>query len=120
MTKQEFHGFVDFPRKDFNTICGSTFLCIGWVICNDPMTKIQLDVDGNLVGKLTRDFPRPDVIKNYPTFSDQIDCGFYGQASAENFEKGKHKMSVVVETRDDALTIGPIDFDFNPELFLKK
>ena len=120
MTEPEFHGVIDFPRKGFDSIWGSTFLCIGWAVCVDPITNIDLKVNGETVGKLIRGFPRPDVVKDHPKFADQRNCGFYGQASAESYQKGKYAMSAVVKTATHEFSIGPVDFEFHPELFLKK
>jgi len=116
----EFLGYIDFPRKDFNTIWGSTFLCIGWALSSEPITSLELLIDGKLVGQLIRDFPRPDVINDHQSFADQPNCGFYGQASAAGFEQGNHQIAVVAKTSKCAFTMGPKEFVYRPDLFAKK
>lgn len=87
--KQIMQGYIDRPRE--STISGITRVS-GWVYDSTGVTKVEVLVDGKVVGEASYGAPRPDVVAVYPDYD--ANTGFSYDLDTTLLQSGSHVITV--------------------------
>lgn len=81
---------MDAPQQGA-TLTGSVTVN-GWAFDNDTIAKVDILLDGNVIGTATYGFPRPDVAQANP--GAPVNCGFEFLFDSKQFANGAHVIAV--------------------------
>jgi hypothetical protein len=84
-------GNLDFPMKD--TKVKGTFNVSGWFLDGAGISKIEVMVDGNVVGDATYGLSRPDILSAFPDYNNG-NSGFKYSIDSTNLAEGQHTITV--------------------------
>ncbi|MEH7549066.1 Ig-like domain-containing protein [Neobacillus vireti] len=84
-------GSLDQPAPG-STINGSKTIS-GWILDESGVLKIEVLVDGKVVGQAVYGDARPDVKKVYPDFNNG-NAGYHYVLNTTGFSNGKHTITV--------------------------
>ncbi|WP_180960453.1 C39 family peptidase [Neobacillus cucumis] len=84
-------GYLDQP-KQYSTISGSTNIA-GWLLDDNGISKVEVLVDGIVVGQAVYGDARPDVKKVYPYVTNG-NSGFHYMLNTTEFSNGKHTITI--------------------------
>lgn len=83
-------GVIDEPTA--GTVKGSINVR-GWFLSGIDITKVDVLVDGRIVGQAQRNLSRPDVLKVYPEYQDS-NSGYQFTLNTESLSNGPHSITV--------------------------
>ena len=86
-------GDLDTPSNGA-TING-VYLVKGWYLDQEGVAKVEVLMDGQLIGEATYGEPRPDIEKAYPDYTNP-NAGFQYQLDTTAMAEGSHVLSVMV------------------------
>ncbi len=84
-------GVIDFPTNG-SSIAGITTVR-GWYLDGSGVSKIEVFMDGTLIGQAGYGLPRPDVQKVFPEYYNG-NSGFQFAFDTINFTNGQHTLTV--------------------------
>jgi beta-N-acetylglucosaminidase len=87
-------GYIDAPKND-STIYGEVDVR-GWFLDASGVSKIEILLDGQIMGEAQYGLPRKDVSSAYPEYQNE-NSGYLYTLNTENLSNGKHTL-VVRET----------------------
>jgi fibronectin type 3 domain-containing protein len=90
-------GVLDTPKANAS-LTGSVNVS-GWFIDQQGVSKIEVLIDGNVVGQAVYGDPRPDVFKAYPDYNNQ-NAGFHYTLDTTKLTPGSHTLRI----RETSLT----------------
>lgn len=85
-------GALDEPRA--GATVGGLVSVAGWAIDNVAMARIEIFLNGKLLGNAQYGLPRPDVANVYPGLPGSPNFGFAFQFSSEPYPRGPHELKV--------------------------
>ncbi|HEV7484132.1 MAG TPA: Ig-like domain-containing protein [Thermoanaerobaculia bacterium] len=102
-------GFIDVPHtSDFMK---GTVTFQGWAVAESLVSSVEIIVDGDFKGLAQLNFPRPDVVQQYPYLVNSQNSGWRFTIDTTKLANSKHRLTVRVA---DALglktEIGSVDF----------
>ena len=72
----------------------SVFPVTGWALDDGEVTKVEILVDGQVVGGAELGIPRPDVQNRFPSNPDAASSGFVRMLNTTKFTNGVHTLAV--------------------------
>ncbi|MFB3171015.1 N-acetylmuramoyl-L-alanine amidase [Neobacillus sp. 179-C4.2 HS] len=97
-------GFMDKPVS--GTSLNGTQKVYGWLLDESGVTKIEVLVDGTVVGQAIYGNARPDVQKAYPQYNNG-EAGFHYNLDTTKFTDGQHTVSIRETGKDGNVTALP-------------
>jgi hypothetical protein len=97
-------GFIDLPNKD-QTISGM-YTIAGWFLDGSGVSKIEVIVDGIVVGEATYGITRIDVFKAFPEYQNS-QAGYKYLLDTTKFTEGKHTLVIKEYNNKGEQTILP-------------
>ena len=86
-------GAIDTPVEDA-VISGSDYQVTGWYLDGQGVSKIEIKVDGVIVGEAILGDPRPDVQTNYPDYNNG-NSGFHYALDTTALTNGTHTITAL-------------------------
>jgi hypothetical protein len=87
-------GSIDLPVE--GGFFGGIVMVTGWALDPDGVQRVDVFVDGTLVGTATYGFSRPSVAADYPGLPDSLAAGWSFALDTRDLSDGHHQMQVVV------------------------
>ncbi|WP_170972132.1 N-acetylmuramoyl-L-alanine amidase [Bacillus yapensis] len=84
-------GYVDYPTS--NAILTGQKSVSGWYLNTTGVEKIEVSVDGNVVGDATYGDERLDVGRNFPDFNN-VNSGYHYLLDTAQFSNGQHRVTI--------------------------
>jgi N-acetylmuramoyl-L-alanine amidase len=84
-------GVIDNPANG-NTLSGTQNI-YGWFLDSSGVTKIEVLIDGLVIGQATYGDKRPDVQKNFPLYKNGT-AGFHYSLNTNQFKDGQHTLAI--------------------------
>jgi hypothetical protein len=102
-------GFIDVPHtSDFMK---GTVTFQGWAVAETILTSVEIIVDGDFKGLAQLNFPRPDVVQQYPYLTNSQNSGWRFVIDTTKLGNSKHRLTVrAVDFRGLKTEIGSVDF----------
>ncbi len=91
-------SYIDLPG--YQTLTGTTKVA-GWFLDRAGVDKIEIVVDGVVIGEATIGIPREDVYKAYPSYNDH-NSGFNYNLDTTKLSNGTHRL-IIRETNKSGL-----------------
>lgn len=93
-------GAIDTPFAG-QTVSGIVRVS-GWLLNSDPVDRIELLVDGNVVNRADTNIPRADVLEIFPNYANgpTRNPGFLSSFFGRNFSNGPHTVGLRVTQSD--------------------
>ncbi|MBK8475589.1 MAG: hypothetical protein IPL39_04570 [Opitutaceae bacterium] len=120
-------GVIDAPAASQNPISGTTTV-MGWFLDPRGVSKLEVLVDGVILGQATTGIARPDVFNAYPGYANCY-SGFTFGLSTTQLKDGAHTLLVRATTPTGVQTtvgsrtfstklppLGSLDYPFGPEV----
>jgi hypothetical protein len=85
-------GNIDVPTQNV-TVAGMVDVS-GWAIDNGNVPRVEIFLDGVLVGQPRYGLPREGVAHDYPGLSGAANSGFVYQLNTRSYENGNHMLEV--------------------------
>ncbi|MGJ7911638.1 N-acetylmuramoyl-L-alanine amidase [Neobacillus sp. LXY-1] len=104
MTTANVKGILDSPVVG-SSLAGTQNVK-GWFLDQSGVAKIEVMVDGNVVGKAYYGDSRPDVQRAYPLFNNGK-SGFHFTLNTTKFSDGKHTVSIKETAKNGRVTTLP-------------
>ena len=86
-------GAIDTPVED-EVISGSDYQVTGWYLDGQGVSKIEIKVDGVIIGEAVLGDPRPDVQTNYPDCNNS-NSGFHYALDTTALTNGPHNITAL-------------------------
>ncbi len=102
-------GAIDTPTEN-QTVSGVVRVS-GFALDFNPISKIEILIDGVVVNQADLDIPRADVLQVFPNYvgSPTANPGFLSSFLARNYGNGLHSLTVKVTESTTAVTVlGPV------------
>ena len=78
----------------------------GWAFDNDSIARVDILLDGNLIGLATYGISRPDISRNVPGAPVNCNCGVQFPLDSTQFPGGAHVIAMrAVDPTGNATTI---------------
>ncbi|MEM9557763.1 MAG: hypothetical protein AAGC60_26120 [Acidobacteriota bacterium] len=90
-------GFFEGPVNGDNAGTGAIGMT-GWALADSGVQRVEILVDGEIVGTSIFGQNRPDVANQFPFFPDSAGAGFAYQLNSTDFPNGPHMVSARVVT----------------------
>ena len=90
-------GTLDEPQA--GTTVGQVVAVVGWAVDNVAVERVEVFLDGNLLGTAQYGRGRPDVANAYPGLPGSPNCGFAFEFSTEPYTRGPHELTVRLTDR---------------------
>lgn len=104
-------GFIDTPQE--NQFVDGVFEVVGWAFDPNHIIRVDIDVDGQVVGTATYGLPRPDVHVNDPRVQG-INVGFSYLLDTTALSDSAHDLNVyAVDNQGNRVLIGRREFLVN-------
>lgn len=87
-------GSIDLPVE--GGFFGGIVMVTGWALDPDGVQRVEVWVDGTLVGTAIYGFSRPGVGADYPGLPDSAAAGWSFNLDTRDFSDGHHQLQVVV------------------------
>jgi N-acetylmuramoyl-L-alanine amidase len=97
-------GFLDKPASG-STINGTQNV-YGWFLDKSGVAKIEILVDGAVVGQAAYGDARPDVLKFYPQYKNE-NAGYHYALDTTKFTDGQHMVSISETGKNGQVTTLP-------------
>jgi N-acetylmuramoyl-L-alanine amidase len=97
-------GFLDKPASG-STINGTQNI-YGWFLDKSGVAKIEILVDGAVVGQAAYGDARPDVLKFYPQYKNE-NAGYHYALDTTKFTDGQHTVSISETGKNGQVTTLP-------------
>ncbi len=120
-------GWIDAPAASQNPVSGTTPV-VGWFLDPRGVSKLEVLVDGVVLGQATTGIARPDVFNAYPGYANCY-SGFSFALSAAQLKGGAHTLLIRATTPAGVQTtvgsrtfstklptLGYLDYPFGPEV----
>ena len=99
------YGFLDLPIS--GQTLGRTALVAGWAFDNSSINRIEILVDGVVVGTATYGQPRPDVTNVYPTISPNT--GYLYALDTTRYPNGQHTIAAhAIDSAGNVASLGTV------------
>lgn len=87
---------------------------IGWALDDNGVARIDITVDGIVVGSASYGQGRPHVTKRYPGYADSNAPGFVVWLDSTHFLNGSHKVGAIVRSKlaGETRTLNPLSIQF--------
>ncbi|MGM9977687.1 MAG: NlpC/P60 family protein [Clostridium sp.] len=105
-------GTIDSPQNG-SEITGKYLEVRGWHLSSSKAKKVEVFINGKLMGEVTSNTSRPDVAQAFPNY-DNENSGFDGKINISNESNGEKTLRVLVTNED-----GTTD-DFIRKITIKK
>ncbi len=86
-------GAIETPVED-EVISGSDYQVTGWYLDGQGVSKIEIKVDGVIIGEAVLGDPRPDVQTNYPDYNNS-NSGFHYALDTTALTNGPHNITAL-------------------------
>jgi hypothetical protein len=102
-------GFIDVPHtSDF---LKGTVTFQGWAVAESLVSSVEIIVDGDFKGLAQLNFPRPDVVQQYPYLVNSQNSGWRFVIDTTKLGNSKHRLTVrVADSLGFKTEIGSVDF----------
>jgi len=97
-------GNIDVPNTDGQLVSGAQYQVGGWVLDGGGVTKVEILVDGTLMGQATYGILREDVYNAYPSYNNH-NSGFGYNLNTTNIANGSHTLSIRETGSNGGVTI---------------
>ena len=105
------YGTLDEPRA--GATVGQVVAVVGWAIDNVALDRVEVFLDGKLLGTARYGLGRPDVANAYPGLPGSPNFGFAFEFSTEQYARGPHKLGVRLTDRTgNSQTLPPHQITF--------
>lgn len=84
-------GSIESPQW-FELVSG-TYRVKGWFLDGNTVSKIEILVDGEVMGTAVYGDPRPDIYQTYPGYKNS-NAGFHYDLNTENLTEGDHTITI--------------------------
>ena len=105
-------GTIDSPQNG-SEITGKYLEVRGWHLSSSKAKKVEVFINGKLMGEVTSNTSRPDVAQAFPKYNNE-NSGFDGKINISNESNGEKTLRIVVTNED-----GTTD-DFIRKITIKK
>jgi len=86
---------------------------VGWALDDDGIARVDVSVDGNVVGAAVYGTGRPRVTKKYPGYVDSNGPGWVYWINTTHFLNGNHKLGAIIRSRTgESRVLPPITIQF--------
>ncbi|OGF53700.1 MAG: hypothetical protein A2Z21_01455 [Candidatus Fraserbacteria bacterium RBG_16_55_9] len=90
-------GMLDEPQA--GATVGQVVAVVGWALDNVAVDRVEVFLDGNLLGTAQYGLGRPDVANAYPGLPGSPNFGFAFQFATEQYTRGPHEIRVRLTDR---------------------
>lgn len=104
--QKETIGVIDSPKKDetVSPIFNKYLQIGGWVIDNEGIEKVEVYLDGELIGQATYGIKREDVRSAYPSYSDSLNSGYNFKYELSKIDHGYHNLRIKAISKNGTFT----------------
>ncbi|MDQ1000803.1 beta-N-acetylglucosaminidase [Neobacillus niacini] len=95
-------GFIDSPVAG-STVKGTTSVR-GWVLDGSGVAKVEVLIDGNIVGQAQYGIARPDVLKAYPEYQN-ANAEYQYDLDTKKLTNGYHSLTVQATGNNGKITV---------------
>ncbi len=102
-------GFIDAPVPD-QTVSGKIEIA-GWALDEIKIDRVEIYLDGQLIGNATYGDPRPDVEHDYPGRPGTPNFGFVFNLDTNSYSNGSHTLeAIAINSSGNKSTLTPGKF----------